>query len=80
MFPKHQALEHVPPGWLPAAAVYLWMCDSSICLVDAACTESPLVFHLPLQYWLGHNYVKHAPLYAEYGDLEETRPKEAIVL
>lgn len=23
---------------------------------------------------LGHNYVRHAPLDAEYGDLESTRP------
>ncbi|KAL6755491.1 Clavaminate synthase-like protein [Haematococcus lacustris] len=28
-------------------------------------------------YWLGHKYVKHVPLDAEYGDLEETRPKQA---
>jgi hypothetical protein len=30
------------------------------------------------RYWLGHNYVKHTPLTAEYGDLEETRPKELL--
>ena len=29
------------------------------------------------RYWLGHDYKKRAPLAAEYGDLEATRPAKA---